>query len=386
MKIVHLMYWYIQNMGYQENFLPAEQSKLGNEVYIITSNLLPVYGNINDNFRKLIPSIFTENGVEIHSLPTIIKIQKSSQLLLKGIKRKLREIQPDIVHSHGTFSSVTIYAIHYQKKFKYNLFIDDHSHKGNFRIDTIYKKIYIFLVKNYIKQKRNRINCFFPVQYSSKKILEHYFPNLNKKLLHLGANDNLFFPSNELREKIRNILEIAENDLLIVTSGKFNENKDITYLLDAFAELETKGAYHLLIIGNGHPSYMNKLKLNTENNNISERVIFIDFLKNQDLNKYYNAADIGVWPGDHTIGVVEAIASGLPVIVPKDDKAYEILFKYKAAIGFKRRNIQSMKSSIEILSNKNTREIIKKQGLALISNILSWKKIAKKSIEYYQYY
>ena len=112
----------------------------------------------------------------------------------------------------------------------------------------------------------------------------------------------------------------------------------------------------------------------------------IDFLKNKELNKYYKAADIGVWPGDHSIGVLEAISSGLPVIVPKDDKAYEILFKHKAAIGFKRKNIKSLKNSIVRLSNKTEAEKIKKNGLLLISNILSWKNIAQKSIEIYQYY
>jgi len=219
------MYWYVQNMGYQENFLPTEQSKLGNEVHIITSNLLPFFDGINENFRKLVPGFFTENGVKIHRLSTIFKYKESGQLLLKGIKKKLGEIKPDIVHAHLTFSSVSLCAIHYQKKFKYKLFIDDHSHKGNFRIDTIYKRIYIFLAKKYINQKRNRINCLFPVQYSSKKILDHYFPNIDKKLLHLGANDNFFYPSNELRQKIRTNLELEENDSLIVTSGKLGEHK-----------------------------------------------------------------------------------------------------------------------------------------------------------------
>ena len=131
---------------------------------------------------------------------------------------------------------------------------------------------------------------------------------------------------------------------------------------------------------------MKKLKQIVEDFNMQERIIFIDFLKNQDLNKYYNAADIGIWPGDHSIGVIEAIAAGLPVIIPENDLAYKILFQKEAAIGFIRKNIKSLINSIVFLSKKIERVKIRKQGLKLISNTLSWEKIAKKSIEYYKRY
>lgn len=386
MKIVHIMYWYCKDMGYQEKFLPAEQAKLGMDVYIITSNLLPFFKGINEDSRKLAPGIFKEKDVKIYRLPTIFEIKDGGQLLLKGVKKRLNEIKPDIVHSHGTFSFTSIYAIHFQKKFKYKLFIDDHSHTGNFHVDKLHKRIFILLVKRYIKRTRNRINCLFPVQYSSKNILKKYFPNIKKKILHLGANDKLFYPSNELRQLFRDKLGVMENELLIITSGKFDENKDITFLLDAFLELEHSEHYLLLIIGNGTLEYMNKLKQIKKDCHIPEKIIFIDFLKNQDLNKYYNAADIGIWPGDHSIGVIEAIASGLPVIIPEGDMGYKILFDHKAAIGFKRKNVKSLKNSIKILSKKKEREKLRNQGLKLVLNVLSWKKIAQNSIDYYRYY
>ena len=131
---------------------------------------------------------------------------------------------------------------------------------------------------------------------------------------------------------------------------------------------------------------MRKLKERVKNCSIPERIIFIDFLKNQDLNKYYNAADIGIWPGNHSIGVIEAIASGLPVIIPEGDMGYKILFDHEAAIGFKRKNVKSLKNSIKILSKKKEREKLRNQCLKLVLNVLSWKKIAQNSIDYYKYY
>lgn len=386
MKIVHLMYWYIPNMGYQENFLPMEQQKLGNDVHIITSNLVPFFENIKNNSRKLKITTFIENNVKIHRLPCYYEIKDSGQIIISGIKKKLREINPDILHCHGIFNTISILAILYQNKFKYKLFIDDHSHKGNFHINKLYKRLFVHFVSIYVKKNRNRINCLFPVQYSSKSILEKFFPNINMKLLHLGANENIFFPSNMLRDSVRNSLGIIKDKILIVTSGKFDENKDIIYLLNAFLKLDYNGKYVLLIIGKGKTEYMNKLREKINNENVTERVIFLDFLKNQELNKYYNAADIGIWPGDHSIGVIEAISSGLPVIVPESDKGYKILFENEAAIGFKRRNTNSLINSIKALSKSKAREKLRHQGLKLISNELSWTNIAKKSIHYYEKY
>lgn len=74
------------------------------------------------------------------------------------------------------------------------------------------------------------------------------------------------------------------------------------------------------------------------------------------------------------------------VIIPENDLAYKILFQKEAAIGFKRKNIKSLINSIVFLSKKIERVKIRKQGLKLISNTLSWEKIAKKSIEYYKRY
>ena len=79
-------------------------------------------------------------------------------------------------------------------------------------------------------------------------MLKNYFPNINKRILHLGANDKNFYPSNKLRKLYRDKLGIMESELLIITSGKFNEDKDITYLINAFLELEHIEKYVLLII------------------------------------------------------------------------------------------------------------------------------------------
>jgi len=383
MRIVHIMSWYIPKMGYQENFLPSEQKKLGHDVKIITSDRHPLYPGINDNNRKVKPGKYLDKDIEIYRLPVFFEYRKSGELFLKGLKKSLTELKPDVVHVHSAFSPMALQGIRYQKTTGYKLFIDDHSHMGNYAIDTFAKKLYMKVVKRYYHRNKKRVSCLLPVQYSSEKILKNNLPSdINIRLLHLGANDSIFRPSVEDRREIRKKYDIGDNEILIITSGKFDDTKDIDFLIESLQDILKNDKYKLVIIGNGPNEYMNRLEGLSKKIG-KGKISFIDFLNNSELNKYYNAADIGVWPGNHSIGVIEAISSGLPVVLPDNDVAYKILFDNDAAIGFKRKNTDSLLESIYFLADKKKRNIVRKNGLYLISKELSWSSIAKISLEYY---
>ena len=395
MKIVHVMNWYIPGMGYQENFLPAEQKKLGHDVYIITSDRVPHYSGYEKNVGRLIgkriigTGTFNERGVTIYRLPTLFEVKNGGQVIVKGLFKILKDIEPDVVHAHGAFTPIAIQAVQYSNKLDYKVFIDDHSHKNNFNPDNIIKKAWINLVKIYYKYYSERVYLWLPVTYSAKNILISLLGISDEKirLLHLGADSTKFRDDIKLRNQCRKKLNIDNKDILIISSGKFKYTKEIHTLVDAFKNLL---AYHsdikLLLLGNGPEDYMTKIYTMVETNNITDKVIFNDFVPNNELTVYYNAADIGVWPGDHTITAVEAVATGLPIVVPDDDIAYQVLFDNNAALGFERGNVDSLTACmLKLLNDIQLRKKISDNGLSVISRELSWEAIAKKSIEYYSY-
>jgi glycosyltransferase involved in cell wall biosynthesis len=77
----------------------------------------------------------------------------------------------------------------------------------------------------------------------------------------------------------------------------------------------------LLLAGQG--AQKSNLQRTAEYLNISDRVLFLAFIENTELNRYYRLADIFVMPSMTTItwedqfpfAVIEAMASGLPVVV-----------------------------------------------------------------------
>jgi glycosyltransferase involved in cell wall biosynthesis len=386
MKIVHVMDWYIPNMGYQENFFPSEQKKLGYEVEIVCSDRFPKYGGHKENYEKYLnesEGLMNDKGVNIHRLPSYEVKGFTGFVILKGLKQKLKELNPDVIQAHGPYQPSTVQAILWSKSLNYKIFIDDHSHENNFSLSW-WQKI---LVKSFYNIYVDRVSSFMPVTYSSEYNLKNILNIKDEKLniIQLGVNDSLFNKSDLLREECRKEFNLDEDEFLLLTSGKFTKNKDIDILIRSLSIITEKiPNIKLLVLGDGPSSYMNFLKSLVKKLNLSDNVIFKGFVKNFELPKYYNAADIGIWPGDHSITVIEASATGLPIIIPNNILAYKILVENDAAVSFTRGNPNSLADLIINLSlNVNQRDIISGNAIKLTKNELSWKKIARKSIDIY---
>jgi glycosyltransferase involved in cell wall biosynthesis len=385
------MSWYIPKMGYQENFLAAEQKKLGVNVEIITSDRVPEYKGYERNVGSIIggriigTGIFEENNVKIHRLPSLFEM--NGQILLKGLIKKLKQLKPDIVQAHGAFSPLTLQVILCSTYLNYSVFVDDHSHETNFYIDSLATRMYIILIKLFYFRYGNRVCFWMPVTYSAKQILQSVLkiPDNKITLLPLGADQSRFKKSKELRKIGRNESGIKDDSLLILSSGKFDERKDIYFLIKAFEKVcEEYPNIYLLLLGSGSEEYIIKLKDMINSAGLDSNVIFKNFVPNSELSKYYNAADIGVWPGDPSITVIEAVATGLPVIIPKNDPAYQVLVESNASICFERRNVDSLSTAIlKLIKNQNMRYKLIENNLNLVEKTLSWNKVAEKSISIY---
>jgi len=393
MRIVHVMAWYIPGMGYQENFLPIEQAKLGHQVEIITSDRLPAFKGYKSHVGKLMGGRYLGSGefrdgeLVIHRLGTILEIENGGWLLMSGVKSQLRDSRPDVVHSHGAFASYTLETVLLSEKLQYKSFVDDHSHSNNFRPDTLAKKGYVKIASAFYRFYGDRVRCWMPVTYASKAILESLLPIPEGRieLLHLGADARRFRKSDELRRRGRSRLGVSGDEFLVMTSGKFDSSKDIHILLAAMGRLMHEDAnLRLAVVGSGPEDYITYLKDLAKALGIAKRITFVPFVPNSELPELYNAADLGVWPGDHSITVIEAVGTGLPVIVPSDDLGYKVLFDANAAVRFKRGDMDELQIAIKsTISNRRLRSDISGKAEELVKDELSWEKIARKSIGIY---
>ncbi len=393
MKILHIMGWYVPGMGYQENYLPAAQKKLNNEVVILTSNQIPKHGGFNNTdafnkIRNLKIGVSYDHEVKIIRLPSIYF---KNQIFFLGLESEIDKFMPDAIHAHGTTMISTIQVLHIKnKKDHFKLFIDDHSHSNNFIFYSFIQKLYLKFVNYIINKNTASINCFLPVTPSSKNILinKHNFTKGNIVILNLGADRSIFYKSDLLRRDGRKKFNVREDQKCIIYAGKIDESKEIPCLIGSMVEVVNKiPDAILLIVGFGNLNYMDYLNSLVISYKLTKNIKIIDFISHKELPCLYNAADIGVWPGDHSITVLEAISAGLPVIVPLDDSAYGVISELGNLLQYERGNENSLAIQIiNMLVNDDLRAKISNFNDITGENLLSWDKIAMESLKIYKEY
>ena len=134
-------------------------------------------------------------------------------------------------------------------------------------------------------------------------------PETRLRVLRNGIDVNLFRPSGESRDQLRETLGV-QNQFVWIAIGRFREEKDYPNMLKAFAGLtETV----LLIAGEGE--LRSQLEQTAAALQVGDRVRFLGF--REDSSELLNAADGYVlssrWEGLPLV-LLEAAATGIPIV------------------------------------------------------------------------
>jgi UDP-glucose:(heptosyl)LPS alpha-1,3-glucosyltransferase len=140
-----------------------------------------------------------------------------------------------------------------------------------------------------------------------------------------GIDTELFSPENcrEYRSSIREEYHIGDNDFLILFVGSGFLRKGLEFLLQTVAELKMPNVKLLVV---GHDSNTSRFKHRADRLGIADAVNFAGTQK--DVHRFYAAADLLVLASvQEAFGnvVLEALATGLPVITTRNAGASEIL-------------------------------------------------------------
>ena len=168
--------------------------------------------------------------------------------------------------------------------------------------------------------------------YKNSDAIVVYGEHVKKYLIELGINsekvfvgwntvDNSLFNKNvgnEEKKELRTQLGLkAEKIILFI--GRIESEKGIEYLFDVVKLLGTRNDIILLIIGNGSKkNYFENAAQQTNN----LKVIFLSFIPNTELYKFYSIADVFVLPSVTTnkfkepwgLVINEAMNQGCPIV------------------------------------------------------------------------
>lgn len=370
-KILHIYNYFEPNKGYIENYLPREEAKKGHKVIVLAPQ------NFNNYFSfKNIPDLINDkfDGKPLYFRLSIdFKFKSMNFYNINNFLYLLIKFHPDIVFIPYLNLSLALMIL-FKYVFKYKLIASagmpmiGYGPKFN-----IMKEISINILK-YLSHGVDlfvectpenvcRTNGIFGV--SKKKIL--FFP--------LGADITLFNVNPSYREEIRKRYHIDPRDVVYIYAGKILPEKNIDIFIKSFAVLRTKYSFvKLMILGTGTRDNLKKINSLIADLNLGSYIVFLDMAPHQDLVQFYNAADVGVWPGSPSITIQEAMASGLPVILEESNQTSHLI-KYDNGCIFK--NSTELAECMERLIDPQLRTMMGKSSRKFAEDYLDWARIAE---------
>jgi glycosyltransferase involved in cell wall biosynthesis len=171
--------------------------------------------------------------------------------------------------------------------------------------------------------------------------------------------------------KAREILNINKDEFLILSVARLEYNKGLDILLKGFSKvlkIFDKKNFKLVIVGEGpEKAYLKKL---AEKLGIINSVIFTGFLPNENVQLYYDAADIFVLPSrEESFGIVllEAMAHKLPLIGADNGGIKDIIKHGVNGLLFETENIDSLVSDlVYLIKNEEDRINMGNEGMRLV--------------------
>ncbi len=198
-----------------------------------------------------------------------------------------------------------------------------------------------------------------------------------------GANLQEFYPNKANARSFREQNNLPTEAPLALFAGDIRTNrKNLDTVLRAFAQIKAQSPTHLVVLGRVEGSPFPKMARDLT---IDDRVHFLDFRR--DVPDIMRAVDFFVFPSRYeacALVLVEAIASGLPVITAKTTGGAEVLTPDCGILLDDPNNVDALAQAIARLGEdtglRESMSVVARQE----AHKYSWDKIAASYLDVYR--
>lgn len=201
-----------------------------------------------------------------------------------------------------------------------------------------------------------------------------------------GVNTDRFNPCNEVREKIRTELRLAEEQVVFVFLGRINRDKGIGELFQAFNRLARENGHaFLLLVGIDEENFISKVPAHSA---IKPGVNFHFYGKTSHPEEILQAGDVFCLPtyreGFGT-SVIEASCLGLPVICSDTYGVLDAMVDDVTGLRCKVQDAESLYQNMKRLSeDPELRHLLGKNGRHRVLSKFSGEVVTNAWMEYYR--
>lgn len=403
LKIVHICSYFQPELGYEEYYTAYFQKQMGHDVYVVTSDRLFPFKNIEKmlkqagekNTSRIRFTGFKEiDGIKVYRQPIIIETLYDF-MLVKGVKKVLQEIQPDIVQGHGGKEGTPAQGAYYKDKLGYEFVCDSHDFYFDQHVlirkikswkDVVAKLDYIFFRKHlgaYTYKKAAKVIAVTP---DVKDFAVDFNGVSPKKVVvtSLGADTEYFNYDPEARKRIRKKLGYKDSDVVVLHAGILSRRKKTERVFEVFGKIHKKyPEAKLLIVGEGEGGYQKELEKLAKKLGISKAVKFTGFIGRKEMPDYLSASDIGAWLNNNSVLMMEAAACALPQVIP--DMQLSHVVGYDNGFKFEQADEKAFQKYVEkLISDPALREKMSKNARKAAVKHYSYKTNAARLVELYK--
>ena len=252
----------------------------------------------------------------------------------------------------------------------HNLYSHDSKHLF---IEKIIRKLFLRFVNECI------VHCNY-----AKILLIHEF-HYNPQKISIIPHGNYLdcYENNISKKEARKFLNLNDDDFIFLNFGQIKYYKGIDLLIEVFKNYKNFLGVKLLIVGNTEINLLKELKNKCKNLN---NIIFNSkFIKDEDIQIYFNAADIIILPYRKILtsgAVYLAMSFAKPIIAPKLGCIPESLDENGNFLYYPP-NIEMLDSTIK--NSLNVKEKLNEMGKYNLKKVMNfnWDMIARKTKEVY---
>ncbi len=248
----------------------------------------------------------------------------------------------------------------------------------------LFKKSDLIQLNNWTKYSvKNAKRILTISNFSKKAIVEYYKVDKNKVFVTYPGYKKDLFHTNYRSSEISKIKKKYSLNKYLLFVGTIQPRKNLLRLLQAFNRVKSSPDLKLVLVGKKgwlYEEIFEKIK------EFKSTVLYLDYLDDISIAKLYRGAQAFILPSLYEgfgITVIEAMASGCPVIISNNSSLPEV--GGKSAIYIDPTSVESIVEGIlKVLEmSSSNRENIVKQGLTHLKNF-SWDSCASKTIDVFE--
>jgi glycosyltransferase involved in cell wall biosynthesis len=390
LRIALLSETYSRKMGYLENMLPKHLARLGADVHVLTTDLPPYYWDAD--FRKTYGGFSDNSGmkpgmaeqVDGCTLNVLAHRRVFGQVRMAELGKKLAVFRPEIVQTMTPYGWIAMDAALYQARLGYKLFTGCHYHSSVFPLANGRAKPFSVEGLKCLLGRTipGRLVSFavekcYAISADCADVARRFFgvPSPKISVCSLGVDTDLFHPPSSEADKrqaqqLRCHLGFREEEIVCIYTGRLTSDKNPLLLAKAVSRLRRAGMqYRGLFVGNGPQS-----------TDISEQdgCVVHPFVPVQELGSLYRAADVGVWPTQESLSMMDGAACGIPIIANDSMTLVERI--EGNGLTYRLNDLDDLVRVLETLGDSRKRSEMGALGARKMARDFSWESVARKRL------